>query len=48
MKALDFEANRATAMSEHLSQRRITGRRSRFKANGDEFERQTRAPQLSQ
>jgi hypothetical protein len=44
MKARDFEANRATAMSEHLSRYCITGRRSRRKANGYEFERQTRSP----
>jgi hypothetical protein len=44
MKALDFEANRATATSEHLSQYRVTGRRSRFKANGDEFERHIAPP----
>jgi hypothetical protein len=44
MKALDFEANRATVLNEKLSQNRITGRRSRCKANGDEFERQIGAP----
>jgi hypothetical protein len=44
MKALDFKANRATAMDEQLSQYRITGRSSRCKANGNEVERQTCAP----
>jgi hypothetical protein len=41
MKALDFKANRATAMNEQLSQYRITWRRSCCRADGDEFERQT-------
>src|SRR5262249_40623375 len=44
MKALDFKANRATALNKKLSRYRITGRRSRCKANGDEFERQIGAP----
>jgi hypothetical protein len=39
IKARDFKANRAMAMNEHLSQYCITGRRSRCKADGDEFER---------